>query len=99
MTGAVFKTVGRARERAPVGFDSHTPPPPFFHTTIQNHAKLTDDVVLSEENGKDKIEAALVVGTGVWRLEKSNSERGRPVRKCERSEPAHFAKPSFHTLL
>lgn len=27
MTGAVFKTVGRVREYASVGFDSHTPPP------------------------------------------------------------------------
>ena len=25
--GAVFKTVGRMREHASVGFDSHTPPP------------------------------------------------------------------------
>jgi len=39
VTGAVFKTVGRARERAPVGFDSHTPPPPFF-VSIQNQRKL-----------------------------------------------------------
>ena len=30
--GAVFKTVGRTRERASVGFDSHTPPP----TLLQN---------------------------------------------------------------
>lgn len=33
VTGLVFKTIGRARERASVGFDSHTPPPSLSRQT------------------------------------------------------------------
>jgi len=43
VTGAVFKTVGRIREDAPVGFDSHTPPPTrkYFASPVSSTPRRT----------------------------------------------------------